>query len=178
MSQTFFEVEEAGGRDRERPPPRGRRPRVADRALVERERVVSGFLDAADASLVLLAAPAGYGKTTALAQWAEVDERPFAWIMLDGRYDDARHEVNATFFQPFLSKRIGPGRTVSTSFESTYDWERSQWTAPLNVGISQVLPVGRQMVSLQAGGAWYVEAPAGSPDWSLRLTVTLLYKRN
>jgi hypothetical protein len=43
---------------------------------------------------------------------------------------------------------------------------------------SQVLPIGRQMASLHAGGAWYVEAPAGSPDWSLRLTVTLLYKDN
>src|SRR5262245_37201735 len=92
--------------------------------------------------------------------------------------DDTRREVNATFFQPFLSKRIGPGRTVSTNFESTYDWERNQWTAPLNIGISQVLPVGRQMVSVQAGGGWYVEAPAGSPDWSLRLTVTLLYRRD
>jgi hypothetical protein len=92
--------------------------------------------------------------------------------------NDSRRDVNATFLQPFLSKRIGPGRTVSTNFESTYDWERSQWNAPLNIGISQVLPIGRQMASLHAGGAWYVEAPAASPDWSLRLTVTLLYKDN
>jgi LuxR family maltose regulon positive regulatory protein len=33
-------------------------------------------------------APAGYGKTTLLARWAEVDSRPFAWVALDGR-DDA-----------------------------------------------------------------------------------------
>ena len=92
--------------------------------------------------------------------------------------NDTRHNLNATFLQPFLSKRIGSGRTVSMNFEATYDWERSQWNAPLNVGISQVLPIAHQMVSFQAGGAWYVEAPAASPDWSLRLTVTLLYKRN
>jgi len=92
--------------------------------------------------------------------------------------NDNRADVNATFLQPFVSKRIGPGRTVSTNFESTYDWEAGQWNLPLNVGLSQVLPVGRQMMSFQAGGAWYVEAPAGGPDWSLRLTVTLLYKRN
>jgi LuxR family maltose regulon positive regulatory protein len=29
-------------------------------------------------SIVVLAAPAGYGKTTLLAQWAMRDERPFA----------------------------------------------------------------------------------------------------
>ena len=33
-------------------------------------------------------APAGYGKTTLLAGWAEADPRPFAWIALDGRDDD------------------------------------------------------------------------------------------
>ena len=33
-------------------------------------------------------APAGYGKSTLLAQWAEADSRPFAWFALDGRDDD------------------------------------------------------------------------------------------
>jgi LuxR family maltose regulon positive regulatory protein len=34
-------------------------------------------------------APAGYGKTTLLTRWAEADPRPFAWVALDGRDDDA-----------------------------------------------------------------------------------------
>jgi LuxR family transcriptional regulator, maltose regulon positive regulatory protein len=34
-------------------------------------------------------APAGYGKTTLLAKWAEADPRRFAWVALDGRDDDA-----------------------------------------------------------------------------------------
>ncbi len=34
-------------------------------------------------------APAGYGKTTLLVHWAEADPRPFAWVALDGREDDA-----------------------------------------------------------------------------------------
>ena len=38
--------------------------------------------------MVLVAAPAGYGKTTFLAQWEDADARPFAWISLDERYDD------------------------------------------------------------------------------------------
>ncbi len=36
-----------------------------------------------------IVAPAGYGKTTLLARWAEADPRPFAWVALDGRNDDA-----------------------------------------------------------------------------------------
>jgi len=37
-------------------------------------------MEARDVPLALLVAPAGYGKTTLLAEWAEDDPRPFAWI--------------------------------------------------------------------------------------------------
>jgi LuxR family maltose regulon positive regulatory protein len=37
---------------------------------------------------VTVIAPAGYGKTTLLAEWAEMDRRPFAWVALDGLDDD------------------------------------------------------------------------------------------
>ena len=40
-----------------------------------------GRLDGARARpLILLTAPAGYGKTTLLTQWSEQDDRPFAWV--------------------------------------------------------------------------------------------------
>ena len=54
---------------------------VSRTALVNRLR-------ATPASVVTLVAPAGYGKTTLLAQWAERDRRPFAWLSLDERDDD------------------------------------------------------------------------------------------
>jgi LuxR family maltose regulon positive regulatory protein len=38
--------------------------------------------------LVAMTAPAGYGKTTVLAQWASRDDRPFAWVTLDERDDE------------------------------------------------------------------------------------------
>lgn len=37
----------------------------------------------------VIVAPAGYGKTTLLARWAEADPRRFAWVALDARDDDA-----------------------------------------------------------------------------------------
>jgi LuxR family maltose regulon positive regulatory protein len=36
-----------------------------------------------DVPLVLLVAPAGYGKTTALSQWSAADDRGFAWVTVD-----------------------------------------------------------------------------------------------
>ena len=45
-------------------------------------------LCAASSLVATVVAPAGYGKTTLLARWAEADPRPFAWVALDAR-DDA-----------------------------------------------------------------------------------------
>ena len=51
-----------------------------------------GLLDRLDAAsgvpVVAIAAPPGYGKTTLLVQWAERDQRRFAWLSLDGRDND------------------------------------------------------------------------------------------
>jgi hypothetical protein len=68
--------------------------------------------------------------------------------------DDTRSDVEAAFAQPFASKGLGQGRTLSINFESSYDWETSQWSIPVNVGYSKASRVGKQLVSYQ-GGARY-----------------------
>jgi LuxR family maltose regulon positive regulatory protein len=69
-------------------------------------------LRAAAEPLVKVVAPAGYGKTTALAQWSRVDERPFAWVSLDATDEDPvvlfRHVVEALdAIEPFGTERLG-----------------------------------------------------------------------
>jgi LuxR family maltose regulon positive regulatory protein len=51
-------------------------------ALVNRLRAAGAF------PVVLVVAPAGFGKTTLLSQWAARDARPVAWISIDERDDD------------------------------------------------------------------------------------------
>jgi LuxR family transcriptional regulator, maltose regulon positive regulatory protein len=62
--------------------PSGQAVSVARTALVNRLRAAGAF------PIVLVVAPAGYGKTTLLSQWAERDARTFAWISVDERDDD------------------------------------------------------------------------------------------
>jgi LuxR family maltose regulon positive regulatory protein len=47
---------------------------------VARDRLVRRLVQSADVPFVVLRAPAGYGKTTLLGQWAACDARPFFWI--------------------------------------------------------------------------------------------------
>ncbi len=91
--------------------------------------------------------------------------------------DGNRADVNATYLQPFVAKGLGKGRTVSVGLESTYDWERSQWTIPLNLGYSKVSRIGKQLVSYQGGVRYYIESPEGGAEWGLRFTFTLLYPK-
>lgn len=55
--------------------------------LVERERLLDR-LRGADTAAIVLHAPAGYGKSVLLAQWARRDPRPFASVTLTDAHDD------------------------------------------------------------------------------------------
>jgi LuxR family transcriptional regulator, maltose regulon positive regulatory protein len=51
--------------------------------IVRRNALVERLRSAERASVVSITAPAGYGKTTLLAEWAERDRRAFAWVSVD-----------------------------------------------------------------------------------------------
>jgi len=89
--------------------------------------------------------------------------------------DNGRSDVNRTFLQPFLSYTTKTHTTFQLNAESSYDWERGQWTAPVNLGIQQLVKIGQQPVALQLGGRYYAEGPDTAPEWGLRFTVTLLF---
>jgi LuxR family transcriptional regulator, maltose regulon positive regulatory protein len=61
---------------------------AASRTVVSRPRLLRQLLDNRSKPLVLLCAPAGYGKTTLLEQWAADDERLFAWATLGPEHND------------------------------------------------------------------------------------------
>ena len=65
-------------------PTKLRTPHVQGR-LLERPDLVRMLRSGRERTLTLVCAPAGYGKTTLLAQWAaaDVDRAAFAWVSLD-----------------------------------------------------------------------------------------------
>ena len=72
--------------------------------FVPRPRLVSRLDEGLDRGLVLVCAPAGYGKTVALADWARRSGRPVAWLSLDaGDNDPVR-------FWRYVVAAVGPAR--------------------------------------------------------------------
>ena len=94
---------------------------------------------------------------------------------LAGNTMTQRANVNSLFVQPFVTYTTKTHTTFALNAESTYDWNDSQWTVPINLSVAQILKIGKQPVQIQLGGRYYADGPSGAPDWGVRLTFTLLF---
>jgi len=88
-----------------------------------------------------------------------------------------RPDVNATFLEPFVSYTTKKHTAFGINTESTYDWQNSQWTVPLNLMVGQMLKIGKQPVQFLVGVRYYAEGPSGGPEWGLRFQVTFLFPK-
>ncbi|MEP6952764.1 MAG: LuxR C-terminal-related transcriptional regulator [Solirubrobacteraceae bacterium] len=90
---------------------RGTRP-VTLRAI-RRPRLTRPLTQTSAQLLVALVAPAGYGKTTLLCDWADRDERPFAWVTLDSEDNDpACLDASVRLAVERVAAQRGSGRFV------------------------------------------------------------------
>ena len=92
--------------------------------LVPRPRLAKRLEEGLARGLMLVCAPAGYGKTVLLADWARSGEQPVAWLSLDAGDNDParfwRHGVAALGqARPGLAERVGP--LLGPPAPSSYD---------------------------------------------------------
>ena len=66
-----------------------------------RPRLVAALEDGLQGTVTVVAAPAGYGKTTVIAQWLAALTRPAAWLSLDADDNDPRR------FFTYLAAAVG-----------------------------------------------------------------------
>ena len=92
--------------------------------FVPRPRLVEALGEGLARQLILVCAPAGFGKTAVLADWARRGRWPVGWLSLDAGDNDParfwRHAVAALDrARPGIAKRVGPllGQSASASFE-------------------------------------------------------------
>src|SRR5437763_8674983 len=70
------------------------RPRPStSKGTVRKTSLVTRLIDARDRALALVVAPAGYGKSTLIAHWAEWDDRAFLRISLAGCRGNATRQA-------------------------------------------------------------------------------------
>src|SRR5688572_10890755 len=64
------------------------RPPPTSAATIARAQLIARLEQGAAGSLTLLVAPAGYGKTTLLSDWARCQAQPVGWLSLDSTDND------------------------------------------------------------------------------------------
>ncbi|GHB32700.1 transporter [Salinicola rhizosphaerae] len=90
--------------------------------------------------------------------------------------ESGRPDINSTFVQPFASYTTADAWTYGMNTESTYDWEASQWSVPINAFVTKLTSLGAQPVSFGGGIRYWAEQPESGPEgWGVRLIATLLF---
>lgn len=92
--------------------------------------------------------------------------------------DSGRANISATFLQPFLSYTTTDAWTFSLNTESTYNWETSDWSVPVNVGVAKLVVTDKQPISLSVGLRYWAESPTNGPEgFGTRAGVTFLFPK-
>ena len=93
----------------------------------------------------------------------------------------SRPAISSTFLQPFLSFTTKSYTTYGVNTESTYSWKTNNstpWSVPINLSVTQLLKVGNQRFTLQAGARYWADSPdAGAHGWGARFAVTFLFPK-
>ncbi len=121
-------------------PPRARSRQVSRRPLIDR-------VQATDPDAILVTAPAGYGKSTMLAELARLDSRPTAWLTVDEVEDDpvalltgvaaALDAVEPVDWDRFAALVRGPISIASPALRG-FGWMLAERTVPFLLIVDDV----------------------------------------
>ena len=102
------------------------------------------------------------------------------WSFADSG-DTKRDDVNQFLMQPFVNYNLGDGLAIGSSPIITANWEApsgEQWTVPIGVQVSQVIPIGKLPINWILGGYYNVEKPTDGADWTLRFQVNFMFPKS
>jgi hypothetical protein len=89
-----------------------------------------------------------------------------------------RGSVNQTYVEPEVSYNFKSGWYVDCDPPITFDWTADAangWTIPMGVDIGKAFNLRMQAMSLQVGSYDFVKRPEGTPQWMIRVQLTLLF---
>jgi hypothetical protein len=84
-------------------------------------------------------------------------------------------DVSTSSIDPSVVYSWDNGINVKAESESSYDWEASQWTVPLEFGMSKLVK-GNRPINYGADFLYYVARGPTDPRWGIRFTVTFVFK--
>lgn len=90
---------------------------------------------------------------------------------------ETRTDVNASYFQPFLSYTFN-GYSPGINAELTQDWKNEQFSGAINFMFSKTTKLGKaQPISLGGGVKYFLPTADTAPTWGFRFIVTFIFPK-
>ena len=86
-------------------------------------------------------------------------------------------DINATFFQPFITYASKSGASVTVASENTQSWDNKIFGGFTGVYYNKVTSFGKQMVQLGGGPKIYYGNNPFNPIWGIRANIILLFPK-
>ncbi|WP_430817897.1 hypothetical protein [Carboxylicivirga sp. RSCT41] len=91
--------------------------------------------------------------------------------------NEDRTDVNATFFQPFISKTVGKGLSVSLASENTQNWDADLIFGFTGIYANQIIRIRKQLIQV-GGGPKMIYSNKSKTDWGFRINLVLLFPKS
>lgn len=87
------------------------------------------------------------------------------------------NDINATFFQPFITLAKASGVSYSLSSENTQDWENDYFGGFVGLYAAKVTNINKQLIQVGGGPKVYYGNNPLNPNWGIRIIITALYPK-
>ena len=87
------------------------------------------------------------------------------------------NDINATFFQPFMTYANKSGASFTIASENTQSWNNDIFGGFTGLYYAKVLKLGKQMMQLGGGPKIYYGNNPLNPDWGIRANIILLFPK-
>jgi hypothetical protein len=85
------------------------------------------------------------------------------------------NRVSRTLLDPWLDYAWESGFGISVETEAEHDWQASQWTLPLEAGVSQLLTFADWSAELELTGLYFVMRASDEPRWATKVAINLIF---
>ena len=87
------------------------------------------------------------------------------------------NDINATFFQPFITYANKSGASITIASENTQSWNNDIFGGFAGVYYSKVMKFGKQMMQLGGGPKLFYGNNPFNPDWGIRANIIFLFPK-
>lgn len=87
------------------------------------------------------------------------------------------NDINATFFQPFITYASKTGASITMASENTQSWDNDIFGGFTGIYYAKVLKLGKQMLQFGGGPKIYYGNNSFNPDWGMRVNIILLFPK-